>query len=299
MEKLAEGPLITPNAFKSEAEAIKYLKILLKGSHRNIRFFYGYKERAQSEYGVAMATALSVINPKKKENFNLILEVLKTRREYPEAIASAADVIKFAQDKRVIPLLRELLNHSHTRVRLETAGSLLVLGDADSALPVLEELAKEGNTYAIPYLFKSGWGKEWKLWDERGLEIIKRALDYPQDQIKAEAALFLAEMGIEKGRAEEVALTIVEKFKDKTKKNYGLNIDEVASRLTQAGNQFHDDGVACDYAMKASSVIKSKKAIPLLEQISERNVDSSYVCWKRPADEALKNILGDEKRGVK
>lgn len=184
-------------------------------------------------------------------------------------------------------------------IKLEAAGSLLALGDADTALPMLDELAKGGNTYAIPYLFKSGWGKPWTFWDERGLEIIKRALNYPEIEIKAEAALFLSQIGIEKQKAEEVALTIVEDLKDKTAKDYRLPIDKVPTRLTPEGDQFYDAKVACDYAIEALSNMKSEKIVSTLRMISKNNTEWWNVCWKRPADEALKKIMEKREGGVR
>ncbi len=302
VEKIGTGAWVTPNVFKSEEEARRYLKILLKGKYRTIRWFHQYfqqykvsEDEIKSLYGDSMATALSAINPEKKESFDVIVEVLKTKREYPQALARAARVVKFAHDTSVIPLLRAVVKHPSLNVRLEAAGALLVLGDADTALPVLDELTKAGNTYVIPYLFKSGWSREWKLWDERGLEIIKRALNYPQDQVKAEAALFLAELGIDKEKAEEVAIAVIKKFKDKTEKAFGLNNEEIVRipRTEQeryAIEKARNAILACEYAMDALEVLKSKKAIPLLMHVKEKNIEWFYSCKSKKAEEALEAI---------
>jgi hypothetical protein len=303
VERIGENILIAPSQyFDSQEDAVEYLKPLLKADHRTIRLYEGYEalneDKRRQDYDKAISKAIMAIDPNTKVGSEFIIEVLETKREYPRALSEAAKAVKFAKDNRVIPLLKKVVKNQDTTVRLEAAGSLLALDDADTALPVLDDLAKEGETYAIPYLFKSGWGKEWKLWDERGLEIIKKALVYPPDKIKAEAALFLAEMEIEKEKAEEVALKIMEKFKDKTAKDYRLSIEETASRSTLEGDRFYNDGVACDYAMEALSLTKSKRAILALKHISERKAEWWYVCWKRPAEEALKKIL-ENNGGVK
>lgn len=296
----------------TEKDALKALRILLKADldPTNIRW---YSEHPDVESGQDICDMLRLSSrTKKKEAFELTLEVLKEDRGY--VTVCAVKEIKFSHDKNAIPYLRRYLSHTSSNeqltilLRLEAAGSLLVLGDADTALPVLDELAKEGNTYAIPYLFKSGWGKEWKLWDERGLEIIKRALSYPQDQIKAEAALFLSEMEIEKQKAEEVALRIVEKLKDKKREDYGFTIiggpsnpkwillpEYEGKNLKELEEYYYADSRACTYSLEALGIIKSKKALPLLNQIKEKySKTNGWVCWKIDIDKALKKITENE-----
>jgi len=278
----------TPSVFKSEKEAIKYLKILLKGNEKTIRWYQKLdmtgknKEEAEKrrkwKYSDNIATALDAINTEtNKEGYKLAVEVLRTKREYPEALAKAALVVKFAHDPSVIPILREIVNYPIPSVRLQVAGSLLSLGDADTALPVLDELAeKEGYTGALYYLLR-GAGK---IIDERGYRILEKALNNPKAEMRISATkLLLESKKIEKEKAEEIGNEILNKLKKNTLENYGLKLDpnEIYKIIPLSDMKPHEfekaidlersDSRACEYTMNLLTELKSKKAIATLKYI--------------------------------
>jgi len=217
-EKLG-GSWVTSNVFKTEKEAVRILRILVKGNEKTIRWYQetrltasGNEQEEQKTrkivYSEDLATALSAVNTRtNKEGLDLAVQVLKTKRDYPAALSRAALVVKFAHDPSVIPLLREIANYSVPSVRLQVAGSLLSLGDADTALPVLDELAeKEGYTGALYYLFSAPG----KIIDERGYRILEKALNNQKAEVKISATKLLWESKkITKGKAEDIAMTIL------------------------------------------------------------------------------------------
>jgi hypothetical protein len=295
----------TPSVFKNEKEAIRYLKILLKGNEKTIRWYQNLamtgksKEEAERRrkwrYSDNIATALDAINTEtSKEGFKLAVEVLRTKREYPEALAKAALVVKFAHDPSVISILREIVNYPIPSVRLQVAGSLLSLGDADTALPVLDELAeKEGYTGALYYLFR-GPGK---IIDERGYKILEKALNNPRAEVRISATkLLLESKKIQKEKAEEIALRILSNFKGM--EEYGIKMDPKTFQVVPipgsgvtdveaADKKRGSDFRACENAISLLVELRSKKAIPSLEKISQ-NSGASYLT--RRAKEAIEAL---------
>ncbi len=305
VEKMDFGPLTTPNAFETIDEAKKYLKILLKGNHRNVRFFTRFldKERSQDEYGIAIRSALSVLNPTKKKNFKLFIRVLEEKRDYPKGLSEAIRALRGSGDKRVIELDKELLNHPAAGVRLEAAGALLIEGYGDVALPVLDELTeKEGYSSAL-YLLFAGPGK---IIDEHGYKIVEKALNNPKAEVKITAVkLLLESKKITNEKAEEITLGILDKFKDYTLKNYGLTHDPSAIHkiiplqnsseinIDRATQDRNSDSRACEYTMSFLGRLKSKKAIPPLRYIEKNNTEWWYNCWDNNARDALHTIEGE------
>ncbi len=333
--KMDTGPWNTPNVFKTKQEAIKYLKILLKGDHAKIIPF-DPKSENYSEFGDSgqrevhaelICSAIHALVLKQKEQkrvdkkaFELVLEVLKKKKDYPKAYACASKYIGWhvtmegGRDEKAteaIPLLKEAIKHSDPKVRLHAAGSLFALGEPDIALPVLDELARQGEVEALPLLFepdKDGvvrWSKL-NFWDKRGLEIIKRAIDYPSDEVKGWAAIALISIGIEKEKVEEVAFSIVKRLMYKTKKDYGFKTSDgpkgphnvllpeyEGKNIRELEEKFYSDGRACDRSMAVLGRLKSKRAVPMLKHIKEKNTKSEYVCWDNLAEKALKRIHED------
>lgn len=314
----------TPNVFKTEKQALKFLRILVKGDEKTIRWYQETRltdskkeeeEKAARKlvYSQDLETALSAVNTKiNKEGFNLAVQVLKAKRDYPEALARAAEKVKLAHDPDVIPVLREIAKHPIPSVRLEVGGSLLSLGDADTALPVLDELAeKEGYTGALYYLFR----KPGEIIDERGYKIVEKALHNPKADVSISATKLLLESGrIGKQKAEDIASSILEKFMDKTEKDYGIGRRKIpgkryseiyvlpgyeGKRLDELEKLYNSDGRACDKAMQMLGELRSKKAIPLLRIIKETHKDVGWVCWEnaadRTAEKALEKITGEGK----
>ena len=305
------GDIITPEMFKGY-DVKKYLKILLKGSPETIRWYQKNIDNEKDRnhmYGQAIADTVSELNLEKdKEAFKLALEVLKTKRAYPEAIAGVALEIKYAHDPSVIPLLRILSKDPNQQVELSAAASLLVLGDADTAMPLLDKLAREGYVGGVTYLFK-GSGQ---IWDERGLKIVEDALDNPKAEVAVTAARLLTEMGRDKGECEKVALEILKKYIHKTEKDYGYEViggpsnpkwvllpEYKNKKLEDLEKPFYSDMRACSYSMTLLGDLKSKKAIPLLKYIKENNTAGGFVCWENLADKSAEHALEKIEGGKK
>ncbi len=298
LDQIGENVLIAPTEyFESQEDAIPYLKILLKTHHKRIRLYKGYEalsdEKRKQDYDVAMSKAIAALNPRTEEGLRLLIEVLKTKKEYQRSLAVAARAAKVSKDKSVIPLLRQVAKSPSSRVRLEAGGSLLALGDADTALPVLDELAeKEGYVQALYYLFNAPG----KIIDERGYNIVEKALNNPRAEIRISATKLLWESKkIKKEKAEEIALGILEDLRSKTLKDYGWEtIPEWPPTRDMPGVKVYDsDCRACDYTIQLLSRMKSSKAIPALQFIRYNNTEWWYVC-KRGAKEAIEAI---EKKG--
>src|SRR3989338_2839333 len=151
--KIDTGPWSTPNAFKTKREAIKYLRILLKGDHANIIPF-DHKSENYSEFGdsgqrdvhaVLICTAIHALviqEAKPEEAIDTVIEVLQKKADYPKAYACAAKYIGMYASRegrnervdKIIPILKEAVKHTNPNVRLEAAGALLASGEADIAL---------------------------------------------------------------------------------------------------------------------------------------------------------------------
>ncbi len=224
-----------------------------------------------------MSKAIRSLFPDTNEEFELIIEVLKTKREYSEAIIAAVRKIYPAKDKRFIPLLRELLNIQNAYVRLEVANSLLVLGETDTALEVFDQLAREGTFNAIYELW---WHLDEKIgvneeWGPKGIDILRKALSYESNHVRAKAAYYLIKLSkwrvingvirkpIKQDLKEledlilEIGNELVEK--DKWDKEYlGYNGRRTAGTLIGSISQ-----------------LESVRAIPLLKRISE-HPEASY-----------------------
>lgn len=95
VDSLSEGALTTPNVFRTESGAIKYVKILLKGDHNSFRFFKAIKneEERKINYDDAMKSALSRISTKNKDAIDVAAQVVKTKSNYPRAEKEALRVI--------------------------------------------------------------------------------------------------------------------------------------------------------------------------------------------------------------
>ena len=310
LDQIGENVLIAPTEyFESQEEASPYLRVLLKGNHRNIKLYKGYEalsdEKRKQDYDVAMSKAIAALNPKTEEGLRLLIEALKTKKEYPRSLAVAARAVKVSKDKSVIPLLRQVAKSPSSIVKLEAAGALLILGDADTALPVLDALVEQGKSVgALYYLFR-GPGK---IIDERGYKIVEKALNSPKSEVKISAVkLLLDAKKINKEKAGEVALGILHELKAKTLEDYGLTYAQKAKGVGviplpgvnidvgEAHEQERSDGRACDYTMSLLGRLKSKRALPILRHVLKNNTEWWYVCWSNHAKDALLAIEGEER----
>jgi|MudIll2142460700_1097286.scaffolds.fasta_scaffold12213_1 HEAT repeat protein len=281
VDKIGKNILIAPSEyFDSQDDAAQYLKILLKGNHRNIRLYKGYEALSEDEkkrdYDEAMSKTVMALNPKTEEGSQFIIEVLRTKKDYPMSMAEAAKAVKASQDKSFIPLLRQVLKTPSLKVRLEAGGSLLALGDADTALPVLDELIKEGATSALGFIYHDMQGKKW---EQKGIDSIKKALTYDNNESKALAALFL--IGLTQRGTIKEDITRLEDILIK------ISEDILRKKSWPISSHGYSDHRALETVILAFGELKSKRAIPVLKRISE-HPDASYL--KRRAEVAIKYL---------
>jgi len=304
----------------TEENAHKYLSILVRGSN-TVKW---YSDRELWGTGIFEDDICKFVDllasSKSKEGYKLVAKILENPDEWVSNLKCVLGSMKSFGMKESVPLLRKYLDYKLPRdnfpehekstkdlemsIKLEAAGSLLALGDADTALPVLDELAeKEGSVRALYYLF-SGPGK---IIDEKGYKVVEKALNNPKFEVKIIAAMLLLDAKkINKEKAEEIALEILQELKDKTLKDYGLTYDPkgvakvilmpgVNIDLKKAHDQEKSDGRACEYTMSFLGSLKSKKALPILRHIEKNNTEWWYTCWNNHAKEALLAIEGGEK----
>ncbi|HHN63970.1 MAG TPA: HEAT repeat domain-containing protein [Nitrospirae bacterium] len=215
------------------------------------------------------------------------------------------EVVGWYGDREVVPLLRRYVRYEwprqyyasedeeyvrqikryNERVRLKAAAALLALGDADTALPVLEELAKEGKTAALGYIFHNMIGTKWQA---RGIAIIRKALEYKNNESKALAALFLIRLTKEGyvkedlNKLKEVLINLSEDILEK--KKWDINIHG------------YNDRRVLGTVITALKELKSKEAIPVLERIAN-HPDASYLKqWVNEAIEAI-DVSSSKKEG--
>jgi hypothetical protein len=147
---------------------------------------------------------------------------------------------------------------------------------------------KDGSTGALYYLF-AGPGE---IIDERGYEIVEKALVHEKSEVRITAVkLLLDARELSKEKAEDVAFGILEELKDRTIKDYGLEIGPEGgindlrpvpgsgiTDVKEARQQEDSDGRACTYAMELLGDLKSKKALNILKDIKHKNTKWWYVC---------------------
>ncbi len=292
----------------NEKEALQDIKILLKGNHNSIKFYDDWDEEERIrkiKYTDDFCTVIGrLAHLKSKEGFNFLVDVMRKKVDYPKIRACAAGAVSWygglkngkwhpdGKTKGAISVLKEIVNDKDPEVRLEAAGSLLSLGEGDLALPILAELAKAGihqSTFALDKLFapeeiveegrKRLVVSHTKLWDKRGKEILIKALKYSSDEVKAFAAVSLADIGIEKNLVEETAIKILERLKNKKQKDY--KVEQIRYSDYRAG--YH--------ASIALEKIKSAKGVRVLKELIENNDD---VLLRGQAKESLKTIMQSE-----
>jgi len=285
----------------SRKEALENLRILLKGGPDTIPYYqdsaFGDEKGRLEKYSEDFCTVMRQAADLKCEKcYGLILTTIKEKATppsiRPSIRACAAETIgwygeltegKWHGDKRALFVLREIINDKDPEVRLQAAGSLLGLGEGDIALSALNELAKDGihqSTLALEKLFapeerienskKQIVRSHTKLWDEKGREILVKALNYSSDEVKAFAAARLVDMG-ERGLAEPVLLDILKRLKDMKLKNYGLTKGEYKKYgeggKEEAYKKYNTDWRALYTAISRLGKSKNKKAIIMLKDV--------------------------------
>jgi hypothetical protein len=283
----------------TQEEALKSLRILVKGDPNTIRWYGEYEKYPnrilrsdrRSLYQMDICSNVMFLSKgKNKDAYSLILQVIEKKTEYSRALECSIVAVglygklkngKWHGDKRSIPVLKNLVNDKDPKIRVQSAGALLSLGEGDLALPVLDELAKTGipqSIVALKRLFaleerevngvKRIMLSDTKLFDKRGKKILIKSLNYSSNEVKAFAAVRLAHMGIEKKQVEDTAITFLERLIDKKEK-------------------WRSDKTAGYYAIAALEKIKSSAGINVLKKFLNNNYDASL---QKRAKLALENI---------
>lgn len=283
--ELIGGAMPSPNYnlfMKDWRYAERHLKILLKGNEKTIRWYVKEKTvgdlkdvNIKDVYADDICTTLDAIPQKEIKPY--LYEIVEKKKDYPRALACAAKHFRLIDDRVSVPVLHELIKHEDVTVRLEAGTALLAFDDADIALPVLEEVTKEGATTALGNIFHSLKGKSW---EQKGIESIKKAFEYENKESRALAALFLLSLkeagmvDIEAKKIEDTFVEIAEKILAKEK-----------WPLVAEG---YSDHRALDTVIIGLRELRDKKAIPLLKRIKE-HPDASFL--ENHAEEAINIIL--------
>jgi len=86
------------------------------------------------------------------------VEVLKTKKGYPEALAGAAEMIgrglKDPGDEGVVRLLREFSRYPDFQSKAFCGEALVKAGDSNTGLQILDDVTKEGTTAALGFIFR-------------------------------------------------------------------------------------------------------------------------------------------------
>jgi len=310
-------------------DATNLLKLMLKGNADDIRYYLKVRFNLGDASGSIAIGDLeyyqkdtcdllyALISHNKEISYRFASELLKIKYEYSDIVKCSLASMWIYEKKEAVSFIKKFLDYKVPRnvfdiynnepfiqrqeekVTLEAAGSLLALGNSNDSLPVLETLAKKGNSLAIPYLLSCTSLDKCNMRNKKVLPIIKNAMTFPKDSIKAEAALFLARLNLKDKeidkQIEELALNIVKKYMNSTEKDFGLSNEKVISfgntdeEWDKIGNSV-DAARACDYAIYLLGLIKSKTAIPVLKQIEKNNMEWYYTCKNKNAKDALKNI---------
>lgn len=210
---------------------VEYL--LTKEPKREPTFEEAYKEelkKKQKELRIKVPMLIKRLNAPREMTREIAIRAL-AQSEDPRAIEPLAKVMledkvpllrKFAaeclsefRDKRAIPHLKKALKDKDKEVQLKAAESLFKLGD-ESAEAILINFAKEGYESALRTLcIIDDMFKERKLRNKRAKDILKEALNYNSDYVRAVAAFYLAEFEREKASyLLPVIKEILEKSKD-------------------------------------------------------------------------------------
>lgn len=314
-------------------DATDLLKLMIKGDHDTIRYYLKHRFSLGSSSGSLAIGDLeyyqenicdllhALISHDKEISYRFASELLKIKYEYFDTVKCSLASMWIYQKKEAVPFIKKFLDYriphifdiynskrfiqrTEEEITLEAAGSLLGLGNLNDSLPILENLAKKGNTYAIPYLLNC-YRDKCNMRNKKVLPIIKNAMTFPKDKIKAEAAFFLARLDLKDktidNQIEALALNIVKKYMNSTEKDFGLSNEKpiAAGETNEEWDKIDkslDAGLACDYAIHLLGLIRSKLAIPILEQIEKYNREWYYTCNEKNAKDALKHI---EKNGGK
>ncbi len=280
----------TPGALSQE-DAIRYLRILLKGDHNSISFYEQY-ERTNDRSGVnawttyrndICVTVKALSDNRNPETYDLILRVIKQKKDYPEArvcaireIMSYGDIVagKWQGNKESIPVLKKAVKDEHPDVRMNAAAALLSLNKGDMSLPILKEFVETDQARSITALsmlfspeHRALRGalrvapSDTLLFDERGKNILIEALNNSSSETRIFAAVRLHGMGIEEKQAEQTAIDVIEKLRERKRKDYEQFI------------KWQSDRRSLFYAIELLEKVGSKAGIDVLKRYIDNTED--------------------------
>ncbi|MBI5695909.1 MAG: HEAT repeat domain-containing protein [Nitrospirae bacterium] len=300
-----QNEFMKPGGFSlfKEKPMIRDLRIMVKGSPQTIRWYKEnekkFSEGIESIYEQQICLLVSELaNDRDTKGYELMIQILEHKTKYPKALACAAESVgKYGEfhdgiwygERKAVPALQKLINHEDPEVRLYAASSLLRAGEGDISLPVLDELMKIGWSSPMRYMFapeQDNHRGEMFLLDERCKGILKKALNYSNDEVKSYAAYYLTKLGLEKEACERLVLCFIELNKMKTVEAYGFRIEDGVPDGEKA-EKYYSDGRACDVAMLTLSMLKSKKGYTLLQEIEKNNTEWWYLCGSNSAQRGL------------
>jgi len=280
-----------------EKEAIKYYNMLIR-DYGELTWYIDHLAETGTIYQDDVCDLITNLAFKKsEEGYRVTLEIFKDKNRWRNDLMCALRAIKFYNKKEAIPVIREcltfipsrdmfkdmpekeiqkLLNIYKNEYRLEAAGSLLALGDTDIALQTLDQLSKEGSTTALGYIFHNHEGAAWQ---KKGIELIKKAFTYKNNETKALAGLFLIRLtksGIIKADLNEIKREL-----------FIMTEEIVQKRDWTRPSRGYNDGRAIETLIIAFKELNAKDSIPLLQRIRDHH-DASYLSNR--ANDAIKDL---------
>lgn len=279
----------------------KYLRILIDNDETTIQCYVDIPKTepytAKHYYDRDMdALVYSINNIEKSEKaFNIYLEIINKKPDYPYAIASVLQALmNYGEKKQIIlPIFRKwaklklennMLSREQPKVKWIAAEALLYYNEIDSALIALDESAQFGTTSALGDIYNSMISKKWQ---NKGIDIIKKALTYDNKETKMLAALFLIKL--EKQKIVEIDIKDIKMLLAKTVDEILINgiEDKIISGYAEKS-----ETRALEFIIGAYKELKNKDAIPILQKIHD-NSGGSYI--QDMADHAIAYL---KKEGV-
>ena len=121
-----------------------------------------------------------------------LIDVMKSEEE-PGIRATAIRVLGRERREELLPTITELATSESLPVKIEAAILLYQWGEKKTALPLLEQLSKDG--VALRRAFLTGRKKGKNQYDKKGKKFLRRGLDAENVYTQLDAALGLYEMG--------------------------------------------------------------------------------------------------------
>ena len=179
------------------------------------------KELRERKDGTKQRVILLLSRLKDPRAIKSLEEVMLNSKDKRER-AFAAQRLSGFRDKKTIPAFKKALKDKITRPN--AAMALYSLGEEKTALPILEELAMNGNT-GVLHCFGKVSKKGNMVYDKNAKQFYMKVLKSKKDDSRIMAARHLVEMG-KKFTAFSVAVKILKTSKKEKNKRMALDILE-------------------------------------------------------------------------